>query len=259
MNRVFDCCKLSAIMEIGIYGLGRFGFFWADILSNHFKVKGYSRNPLPNAPVGVERVDEDEVLKTDTLFLCVSISSFAGVLKRISGKIDQGTVVIDTCSVKVYPVKIMRNSLPEKSGIIASHPMFGPDSARDGIKDLPIILWPVRKADGEFKFWADFFKRIGLRVIKMEPDRHDREAAFTQGITHYLGRVIADLDLHESEIATVGYKKLLEIMNQTCNDPWQLFVDLQRYNPHTGEMREKLHKSLDKIMRLLDDQQRPEL
>ena len=42
----------------------------------------------------------------------------------------------------------------------------------------------------------------------------------------------------------MGYNKLLEIVEQTCNDPWQLFLDLQRYNPHTREMRARLEKSL---------------
>jgi len=240
-------------MEVGIYGLGRFGAFWAGVLSEHFEVKGYSRNPARVTPKNVKRVGEDEVLKAKTLFLCVSISALRDVLEGMAERVKPGTVVIDTCSVKVYPAKVMKETLPHGVKIIASHPMFGPDSGENGIKGLPLILWPLRDAEAEYKFWRNFFSSLGLSVLRMSPDEHDREAAFTQGITHYLGRVIADLGLKESKIATVGYRKLLEIMNQTCNDPWQLFVDLQRYNPHTGEMREKLHNSLDKIMKLLEE------
>ena len=239
-------------MEIGVYGLGRFGAFWAGLLSEHFKVKGYSRNPERITPKNVIRVTEDEVLKADTIFLCVSISALRDVLERVAKKIKPGTVIVDTCSVKVYPSRVMEEVLPPGVKVIASHPMFGPDSGKKSLGGLPMILWPLRNADAEYNFWHSFFTGLGLSVLRMSPDEHDREAAFTQGITHYLGRVIADLGLKESKIATVGYKKLLEIMNQTCNDPWQLFVDLQRYNPHTGEMRKKLHKSLDKIMKLLE-------
>ena len=240
-------------MEVGIYGLGRFGAFWAGILSEYFKVRGFSRNPERITPKNVKRVGEDEVLQTETLFLCVSISSLEDVLARIADRIKPGTVVIDTCSVKVYPAKVMQEMLPPGVKILASHPMFGPDSGAKGLKGLPLILWPLRDTEKEYGFWQKFFLGLGLDVLRMSPDEHDREAAFTQGITHYLGRVIADLGLKESRIATVGYRKLLEIMNQTCNDPWQLFVDLQRYNPHTGEMRDKLHKSLNKIMKLLEE------
>ena len=239
-------------MGIGVYGLGRFGFFWAGLLSRYFNVKGFSRNRARETPKGVERVDEDELLEQDVIYLCVSISAMEDVLRRIAGRLKPDTLVVDTCSVKVYPSKLMEEILPGNVRIIASHPMFGPDSARDGLDGLPMIMWPRRNSDREFEFWRDFFKGIGLKVLKMDPDSHDREAAFTQGITHYIGRVIADLDLKESDIATVGYRKLLEIVAQTCNDPWQLFIDLQHFNPYTAVMREKLHASIDKIMKKLD-------
>ena len=86
----------------------------------------------------------------------------------------------------------------------------------------------------------------------MTPDEHDRQAAFTQGVTHYLGRVLKDLGVAPSAIATVGYRRLLEIVEQTCNDPWQLFLDLQRFNPHTREMRERLGRSLEAVMAAID-------
>ena len=86
----------------------------------------------------------------------------------------------------------------------------------------------------------------------MSPHDHDREAAFTQGVTHYLGRVLSDFGVRGSPIGTVGYQKLLEIVEQTCNDPWQLFLDLQRYNPHTREMRARLESSLRSVMAEID-------
>jgi prephenate dehydrogenase len=131
--------------------------------------------------------------------------------------------------------------------------MFGPDSARGGMKDLPIVLCPVRLDQSRLAFWRDFFESLGLRVLHMDPDEHDHKAAFTQGITHYVGRVLADLGLVESDISTLGYTKLLEIMEQTCNDPWQLFLDLQRYNPYTKDMRTQLHRSLMRILEKLEN------
>ncbi len=240
-------------MSIGVYGLGRFGYFWASLLSKYFEVYAYSRNPERETPDGVKRVSEEELLRCEVIFFAVSISAFKGVLERVRNRIPPGSLVIDTCSVKVYPSRWMESILPDGIKLIASHPMFGPDSASGGLEGLPMILWPLRDSEREFEYWRDFFSGLGLNVFKMDPDSHDREAAFTQGITHYLGRVIADLGLKDSPIGTLGYRKLLEITTQTCNDPWQLFIDLQRYNPHTVEMRARLHSSIDKIMRQLDE------
>ena len=239
-------------MTIGVYGLGRFGAFWASCLSNRFTVKAFSRNPDRVCPPGVTRVGEQEVLACEAIFLCVTISALETVLRRIAEKLPENTVVMDTCSVKVHPAAVMEKFLPVQVGILATHPMFGPDSAQRGLAGLPMILSPVRMSEDRVGWWRGLFESLGLRVVTMRPEEHDREAAFTQGIAHYIGRVLADLKLQPSDIGTVGYQKLLEIMEQTCNDPWQLFLDLQRYNPFTREMRQQLHSSLDRIMHTLD-------
>lgn len=239
-------------MDVGIYGLGRFGSFWAAALARHFDVAAWSRSTERPAPDGVRRVSEDELLRAPTLFLCVAISAFEEVVARIAPRLAAGTLVFDTCSVKVHPVRVMERLLPEGVQIVASHPMFGPDSARNGLAGLPMILCPVRAPEQQVQRWSTFFSSLGLRVMRMAAEEHDREAAFTQGVTHYVGRVLGDLALARSPIGTVGYNKLLEIIEQTCNDPWQLFLDLQRYNPYTAAMRTRLHASLDRILNTLE-------
>jgi len=239
-------------VTIGIYGLGRFGLFWARFFAEHFQVKVFSRTKRETLPPGLIWAEEGEVCGADALFFCVSISSFEEVLKRVRAWVRPPTVVFDTCSVKVLPARFMEAHLSPDVEIIATHPMFGPDSAKTGIGGLPLVYAPVRARDEISAFWSDFFKGAGIKVIRMTPEEHDREAAFTQGITHYMGRVLADLGLKQSDIATLGYRKLLEIIEQTCNDPWQLFLDIQKYNPYTKEMRKRLHESLEKIYRILD-------
>ena len=160
---------------------------------------------------------------------------------------------MDTCSVKTYPVGLMEKYLPATASILGTHPMFGPDSAAAGVAGLPMILCPVRISARDQESWRSFFSALGLAVTVMSADDHDREAAFTQGVAHYIGRVLSDLGVRKSPIGTVGYNKLLEIVQQTCNDPWQLFLDLQRYNPHTREMRERLEKSLRAVMAAIDN------
>ncbi len=246
-------------MKIGVYGLGRFGTFWAELLAEHFEVIAYNRTPRESIPNGIRLCMKEELYQVDVLFLCVAISSVKDVLEDIAGKLKDGCTVLDTCSVKVYPARLMESILPERISCIATHPMFGPDSGRNGIEGLPIVYAPLRCPDAAASFWysafSDLFK---MNVIEMSPEEHDREAAFTQGITHFIGRVLGELSLLPSEIGTAGYKSLLEIVEQTCNDPMQLFYDLQRYNPFTHEMHLKLKESIDDVMRRLDEADSPE-
>ncbi|MFO8065575.1 MAG: prephenate dehydrogenase/arogenate dehydrogenase family protein, partial [Spirochaetia bacterium] len=189
------------------------------------------------------------------------------VARELAPHMRPGTVVVDTCSVKLYPVDVMRRHLPEEVGILATHPMFGPDSAKNGIEGLPLIYWPERSVardehgaqgggeePGGVDWWPEWFASVGLRTIRMSPDEHDHEAAYTQGITHFIGRVLDDLSVRPSPIGTVGYQKILDVVEQTCNDPLQLFLDLQRYNPYTTEMRAKLKASLERVLAQFDEQ-----
>lgn len=238
---------------IGIYGLGRFGSFWASLFTEDFTVIGYNRTPRDIHIDGVQLVSEDELLSADALFICVAISSFEAVIQSVSSRIKPGTIVFDTCSVKCYPADIMKSNLPEGVSSIATHPMFGPDSAKDGVKGLPMVFSPLECGRDESRYWYKVFEGMGMKMIEMSPDEHDSEAAETQGITHVIGRVLGEMHLEESPIATKGYSKLMEIVEQTCNDPYQLFMDLQHYNPYTHDMRGKLKRSLDKTMKALSD------
>lgn len=238
-------------MKIGIYGLGRFGRFWGKTLSRDFDVYGFNRSAVNPPPEGITLVSEEELFSCDTVFLSVSISAIETVATRITPFLREGITIADTCSVKVYPARIMEGIFPSYVNVLGTHPMFGPDSGRNGIKGLPLVFSPVRGEGEKFDLWREIFLNMELDVIEITPEEHDREAAFTQGITHFIGRVLERLDLKESRIATEGYKALLEIVEQTCNDPLQLFMDLQHYNRHTHEMRTLLSRSIEETMQML--------
>lgn len=233
---------------MGVYGLGRFGEFWASQLAAFHTVLGWSRNRSRPTPPGVCRVSEEECLAAPVVVLCVTISAMEEVLGKIAGHLAPGTLVMDTCSVKTYPSNLMIRLLPPEIEILATHPMFGPDSGMNGIADLPIVLSPLRVNEKNAEFWRTSFENMGLRVVDMSPRQHDNEVAFSQGITHFVGRVLGELNLNSSMIGTTAYRGLLEIVRQTCNDPWELFVDLQRFNPHTATMRSRLRTVINTML-----------
>ena len=239
-------------MVIGVYGLGRFGTYWAEHLARRFDVAAFSRNPGRPHPESVRRVDRDELLRSDVLVLCVAISALEDVLAEIAPVLAPGTLVMDTCSVKVHPARAMLRILPDHVNILATHPMFGPDSGRDGLLGLPLVFAPLRMDKNSIDLWRGEFQAMGLDVVEMTPEDHDREAARTQGITHFVGRVLGELNLRPSPVATAGYRHLLDIVSQTCNDPWQLFVDLQRCNPYTAPMRGELRRAVTGMLEKFD-------
>ncbi len=241
-------------MKIAIYGLGRFGSFWARLLSEHgADVIAYSRHKH-DVPEGVRVASEDEVLSAPYIFFCVTISAFEDVLKRVGARISKSSVVMDTCSVKTYPAKWMEEYIAKDVYKIATHPMFGPDSGANGVEGLPIAMCPISPIDDRFEVVKDFFLSMGLEVLQMSPREHDQAAAYSQGVTHFVGRTLDLMNIKPTPIATQGYRSLMSIVEQTCNDPIQLFYDLQRYNPYAKEMRLSLQVALEKVLNRLAEE-----
>ncbi len=238
-------------MKVGVFGLGRFGRFWAQQLALHLPVVAYNRSKRDITIEGVRIVEFDEFINSDVIFICTAISSLHEVLTQISSRVNKDALIIDTCSVKVYPSEVMQECLPESVSLIATHPMFGPDSGKNGVAGLPIMMDPVRCSEETSLYWDSLFRTMGLDVLRMSCEQHDREAAYSQGVTHFVGRMLDELKLQNTRLATLGYTKLLDIVEQTCNDPLQLFLDMQRYNPYAAEMHSDLKNAIDTILALL--------
>ncbi|NDJ33822.1 MAG: prephenate dehydrogenase/arogenate dehydrogenase family protein [Chloroflexi bacterium] len=236
-------------MNIGIIGYGRFGRFWADVLKEAHTITVADVVPVEPAPGVTAATVEAICAEADTIFLCVPINAVRETAERIAALLQPGTAVLDTCSVKVQPANVMLETLAPCEGIdlIATHPMFGPDSGAHGLEGLPVVMHPLRRTNGAYSEWRDIFTAMGLSVVEMTPDEHDHMAAYSQGITHYIGRILGELDLQETPIDTSGYMLLRHVVEQTCNDSWELFTDLQQSNPYTGEMRIRLERALDAV------------
>ncbi len=96
--------------SIGIIGFGRFGKVLANILQKGFAIKAYDPKPIGEFP-GVEFTDLESLLKEKIIFVAVPIRHFESLVKEISPHLSEGTTIIDVCSVKTHPAKIMENNL----------------------------------------------------------------------------------------------------------------------------------------------------
>ncbi len=191
------------------------------------------------------------------IFIAVPIREFENIINKISPLLKKGTTIIDVCSVKKYPTEIMIKKLNPDIGIIATHPMFGPDSFLSNNK-LKMMLNNTRDVNQIFKFWKQYFKDQGIKVIEMTPDQHDLMAAKTQGVTHFLGRMLKEFGIHKTQIDTQGFSDLLDLVDQTCNDTWELYSDLQLFNPYTSTMIKNLKSATDSLDNRLKELQNVE-
>lgn len=234
--------------KVSIIGFGRFGAMLHSLLSKGFEVDVYDKNPIDNSEVN--EVSLEEVLKNDTIFIAVPIRDFEDLVINISSKIQSGKTIIDVCSVKVFPKQVMIDNLPAETDIIATHPLFGPDSLKDS--GSVMTMEAVRDSSERYNFWKNYFESQNITIEEISAEEHDMMAARSQGLTHFVGRVIDDFGTNQTRIDTEGYKALHKLVSQTCNDTWDLFEDIQNYNPYTEKMISELNGSFKKISEIIE-------
>ena len=234
--------------KVSIIGFGRFGAMLHSLLSKGFEVDVYDKNPIDNSEVN--EVSFEEVLKNDTIFIAVPIRDFEDLVINISSKIQSGKTIIDVCSVKVFPKQVMIDNLPAETDIIATHPLFGPDSLKDS--GSVMTMEAVRDSSERYNFWKNYFESQNIIIEEISAEEHDMMAARSQGLTHFVGRVIDDFGTNQTRIDTEGYKALHKLVSQTCNDTWDLFEDIQNYNPYTEKMISELNGSFKKISEIIE-------
>jgi arogenate dehydrogenase (NADP+) len=235
--------------SVTIIGFGRFGQTLYKLLSKDFRVSVYSKylNKLTlsvQAPGAIYTKSLLDAYKNDTIFFAVPISAFEDTVARHRKYFEARHVLIDVLSVKVHPERILRKSLKGlKTQALLTHPMFGPDSTQSGFDNLSIVVNQFMTTNRVYLYWKNFFRQKNLNVIEMSPDDHDKAAASSQGLTHFIGRLLEQYNMNDTEIDTLGARQLLAIERQTVRDTWELFNDLQHYNPYTTNMRLKLGKA----------------
>lgn len=248
--------------SVSIVGFGRFGQTLYRLLKDDFLITIYDLKEIKftefsNNTKIVKTVSE--IYENETIFYCVPISNFEKVIKSHKKYFKKNQLLIDVLSVKLYPAKILKKYLKNtQTQALLTHPMFGPDSSKEGFFNLPLIFNKFLSDNKNYNFWKKYFENKGLRIIEITPIEHDKMAANSQGLTHFIGRMLDAYNFKKTPIDSLGTKKLLEIVEQTAHDTWQLFTDLQHYNPYTKKMRVRFGDIYDQIYnKLLPKQLNP--
>jgi len=251
-------------LTVGIVGFGTFGQFLARRLAvaGH-RVLATSRGDYGAAAraMGVEyfRGDADAFCEEhpEVVVLATSILSAERVLRALPvQRLKRSTLFVDVLSVKAFPKQLLLRLLPPETDVLCTHPMFGPDSGRGSWSGLNLMYERVRvlsaaedgpRREARAAAFLRFFAEEGCRMVEMPCEEHDRVAASTQFITHTVGRVLGAMDLRATAIDTKGYQALLELVDNTRNDSFELYYGLFLYNRASAAELERLERALDTV------------
>ena len=176
----------------------------------------------------------EQVAKAENVIVGVPVAVLEETLKQLAPLVGPHTLVLDVASVKVKPAGWLQTYMPPHVDILATHPLLGPQSAKNGLTGLRFVLCPLRGTVHEKV--AAFGKKLGLQVHVVTPDEHDREMAYVHALTHLIGRTLATMKVPDEHLKTKSYQHLLELCDLIKDDTFQLFKAIQTDNPYASEI-----------------------
>lgn len=242
----------QAFSSVGIIGYGRFGRLLHQILSEalpEVDLRLHSRSRQGEDGF----VTLEAAAAADLVIPTVPISSFEETVSQITPMLRRGAVLMDVCSVKLFPKEVLTAALPAEVHIVCSHPMFGPAGYRkrgSSLQGMTVVAENVRCDSDKFEAIAGFFTSLGLRVELMDADSHDRLAARIQFVTLSAASFLRELELTRSKIDTPSATAMMDFLEMVSVDR-ELVRDLYRFNPYCQEQFDQLERSFERYRRFI--------
>ncbi len=231
--------------QIGVIGAGKFGTLLMEILPTVFpyaNVESYTR-------ASVSRIDQ-----CNLVIPAVPTENFAEVIRGIAPLLARDSIVMDVCSVKTYPVSVMKKELPTHISIIASHPMFGPGTVaklKNNWNGLRIVMEAVRVEESRYVKIRDAFRHAGFDIIEMNSANHDRYAAEFHFTAHLIASLVKKTQLSRSPIDTRSVESLFDFVEMVQTDDIKLLKDMYIYNPFCKKQLRKINAAYESITSFL--------
>ena len=230
----------AQIRSIGILGFGAFGRLVAAHLHPYFSL--FACDPALTAEderhAHVRFGSVSDVGSCDLVILAVPVGALSSALREIRPHLRPGGIVVDIGSVKVRPIAVMKAELPPFVDIVGTHPLFGPQSARNGIAGRKIALCPVRGRSAP-RIAAFLRHVLKLAVHVVSPEEHDRQAAIVQGVTHLIAKVLVRMEPLPTRLTTASFDHLMQATEMVRHDAASVFLAIERDNPYAAEIREQ--------------------
>ncbi len=176
-----------------------------------------------------------------------------GHFKEIFGKVavcdDPGLIITDVGSTKASVCALADELLPDATRFVGSHPMAGSEQQGPTAADAklfegkPCVVTPTGKTnDQAIQLVEALWEAVGMNVIEMEPNKHDRCVALVSHLPHAVASMLVKVVTEDGgdalAVASTGFASTTRI---AAGDP-ALWVDIFQTN------KDAVIDSVDKMM-----------
>lgn len=244
---------MDSSIRIGLLGHGRFGAAFAGLLAGHgYSWRGW--DPAAALPEGNAVPDVDALLsQSDLIVVSVPLDVFESVLRDLRPRLTRQHLVMDVCSVKEVPCRVMDEVLGDSIGHVGCHPLFGPLSIARA-EPLRTVICPSLHHPAVAQTARALFASVGSEVADQDPASHDRLMASTHAMAFFIARGLLDLGVGtDLRWAPPSFAALAASIAAVRADAGHLFNAIQRQNPYAAAARRQFIEALTLIDRRIAD------
>lgn len=236
---------MDEIKSVGVVGLGGFGKFVVSLLPDSVEILVNDAD-AKRIPEKAHEATLGKVASADVVILAVPLASYEELLPQLAKDIRPETLVIDVCSVKSMPEELIKKFLPQHANILATHPLFGPQSAKNGTKDHQLIVTSKRGeiADKVLDYCSE---KLGLDIVHLSADEHDKIMGQIHVLTFFLARALGEMKLKDTPFMTPSYKMISDLVTFNASHSNELFETIQLGNPYAATMRDAVIKAFEDV------------
>ena len=136
---------------------------------------------------------KDAVSQSKFIIFCTPMSEYKKIILKINKYLTTSHIITDVGSSKIKSLEIINKNLRKKISWISSHPIAGSEVSgpEHGRYDLFENKWCVlikekKMSLKNFKLLKSFWKKIGSKIVVMDPKKHDKIFSFTSHLPHLI-------------------------------------------------------------------------
>ena len=194
----------------------------------------------------------------EVVIVSVPITYTIEVIKELGPLVREDGLIMDLTSIKKEPVETMLKY--SRAEVLGAHPLFGPEE--EEAEGQKVVICPGR-GERWSKWFTGILDKAGVKIVKMDPEKHDRLMGLIQGVNHFSTLALAlcikrsGFSLEEiSNCTTRSFNQKLDRIKSMLKQSPELFESLVMDNPEAGEFIEQYCDSADKIIRVARERDR---
>ena len=127
----------------------------------------------------------------DFIILSTPMSSYSRIITSFNKFLTNKAIITDVGSTKKNVLKLKKNKLDKSLNWILSHPIAGsevsgPEYGKANLFNNRWCIITKQKTDKKVEKVERFWKKIGCKVIFMNPEEHDKIFAITSHLPHLI-------------------------------------------------------------------------